>query len=366
MFLAIDLGAGGGAKLALYDSQRRLLRQTLLPRRRYGETAEALADQLAEAGKILARRRPVSGIGIASPGLFRRNGTYLLAANLPFLNNQNLPRLMAARLDAPAGIENDANAGGLAEWAVLQCELLYWVLGGGWGGAWISRCGEVRFPALDWNGDDRTLHYSNEPGYAIPLSKARLRRLFANHGISWEIFEANLLQEQRPADGVLRGPAKSSATLRAESIVSGTGRWRLFQAASADQKNPWRYLDRQGQKAILDPGTAGPYLNLLSRRGIAWAVRADRLFGAALAEAADVLLQQARQQGCPPTVPIAMAGKPSKALPYFGPAAQQALVARGYEVYLRPSAIEEIGGNANLLGACVVAERAAGFCRGVR
>lgn len=357
LFLAIDLGAGGGAKLAIYNSQRQMLKHALLPRRAYGKTAEQLAEQISQISQSLSRGRPFSGIGISSPGLFRRDGSYLQVANLPFLNNQNLPRLLTANLHAPAAIENDANAGGIAEWSVLQCELLYWVLGGGWGGAWISHAGKVKFPALDWDGDDRTLHYSNEPGYAIPLAKQRMQRLFRQHNVSWEIFEELLLRELQPADGILRGPRGSAEFLRAETIVSGTGRWRLFQAACAGQRQYLRYLDRKGRTAIGDPATAGPYINLLSRRGIPWAVRADRLFGIILAEAADILAKQAQRQGCPPTIPIVIAGKPSRALPYFGPAAQQALVERGYEFYLRPSVIEEKGGNANLLGACVLAER---------
>ena len=54
---------------------------------------------------------------------------------------------------------------------MVRTDLLYWVFGGGWGGAWIDRAGQVRFPALDWDGNDRKLHYTNEPGYGIPLDK---------------------------------------------------------------------------------------------------------------------------------------------------------------------------------------------------
>ena len=89
----------------------------------------------------------------------------------------------------PTAIDNDANLGGLAEWSVVQTDLLYWVFGGGWGGAWVDKTGQVRFPAIDWDGDDRKLHYTNEPGYGIPLDKLTLKALFYQYGASFDRFE---------------------------------------------------------------------------------------------------------------------------------------------------------------------------------
>ena len=69
-------------------------------------------------------------------------------------------------------------------------EFLYWVLGGGWGGAWVADDGRVMFPSTGWDGADGTLHHTNEPGYSVPLAKEALGQIFADEGASLESFEA--------------------------------------------------------------------------------------------------------------------------------------------------------------------------------
>ncbi|MFH0910395.1 MAG: ROK family protein, partial [Planctomycetota bacterium] len=222
VYIGIDIGAGSGAKIGLFDERHRLLDETLLSRAEYGEGAESLADALAGSIRALAGRSRLAdasldACGIATPGLLRSDGSYLLANNLPGLKDQNLPRLLGERLGVPVGIENDANAGGLAEWSVLKTELLYWVLGGGWGGAWISPEGAVRFPALDWDGRDASLHPTNEPGYSIPLSKRAVERLCRENGVSYERLEAILIEDFDPAGGSLSDPSGREDALRAEA-----------------------------------------------------------------------------------------------------------------------------------------------------
>jgi hypothetical protein len=87
------------------------------------------------------------------------------------------------------------------------------------------------------------------------------------------------------------------------------------------------------------------------------AVNTDRLFGRILAQATMVLFKQARRDGLPEGLPICLGGKPSYALPYFGPSAQGRLGALGIMSYMRPSVIDERGLNANLIGAAVLAEK---------
>ena len=147
----------------------------------------ARLDQLLRKNGL--RMADAKAIGIASPGLFRSNGSYRLAANLRFLCDQNLPLYIQQKTGLPTAIDNDANLGGLAEWSAVQNDLLYWVFGGGWGGAWVDKMGQVRFPAIDWDGDDRKLHYTNEPGYCIPLDKLTLKALFYQYGASFDRFE---------------------------------------------------------------------------------------------------------------------------------------------------------------------------------
>ena len=62
----------------------------------------------------------------------------------------------------------------------------------------------------------------------------------------------------------------------------------------------------------------------------------------------------------PDNIPICLGGKPSYALPYFGPSTQRILGKMGFMNYLRPSVIDERGINANLMGAAVLASKAVG------
>jgi hypothetical protein len=92
-------------------------------------------------------------------------------------------------------------------------------------------------------------------------------------------------------------------------------------------------------------------------------VNTDRLYGKILAEAARILLKTAEKDGLVPGAPICLGGKPSYALPYFGPSAQRLMGKMGYMYYLRPSVIDERGSNANMIGALVLANRALeGIC----
>jgi len=362
--VSVDLGAGQGAKIGLFTSPDRLLRENLLPTKRYGNTAEQLADGLVEHIAFLcasqgATMKDVRGIGVASPGLFRSDGSYLLIANIPFLNGRNLRQLLEERTGAPVRIDNDANAGGLAEWSAFRVELLYWVFGGGWGGAWISRDGEVRHPAVDWDGNDSSLHYTNEPGYAIPIEKMIIRSVLTLEGVPYERLERVLLDEFQPQDGVLRGPSGSADHLRAETLLSGPGRGRLFRAVVGENDFYERFLSAEEVAEMKDPAVAGKHISKLSAMRVEPAVITDRLFGRLLAHASRIMFRQGRKDGLPENIPICLGGKPSYALIFFGPSCQRALGPRGILSYLRPSIIDERGSNANLVGAAVLAEKAA-------
>jgi hypothetical protein len=168
-FIGIDLGTGSGAKVGLFKDHDHQIAETLLPRSRYGQTPESLTDALTQSVFHLLKKynktfADLHAVGIATPGLLASDFSYVLASNLPFLNGFNLADAIESSIGAPVSIENDANAGALAEWSVARTEILYWVFGGGWGGAWVSADGDIRFPAVDWNGDDASLHYTSEPG----------------------------------------------------------------------------------------------------------------------------------------------------------------------------------------------------------
>jgi hypothetical protein len=362
--IAIDIGAGLGVKMGLFTDPHHQIDDGLLQGSEYENNFDSFADSLlARLDQLLRknnlRLRDAGAIGIASPGLFRSDGSYRLAANLPFLCDRNLQAYVQKKTALPTAIDNDANLGGLAEWSVVQTDLLYWVFGGGWGGAWVDKTGKVRFPAIDWSGDDRLLHYTNEPGYGIPLDKLTLKALFYQYGASFDRFEQIAAETMNLNGGKLTGPAGDTESIRAEVILSGPGRCRLFRAVVGDDDFYERFLDIHETGQMTDPSVAGKLISKLSNMRVEPAVNTDRLFGRILAEAALIMYRQARRDGLPAGVPICLGGKPAYALPYFGPSAQRRLGAAGVMSYLRPSVIDERGLNANLVGAAVLAEKTA-------
>ena len=362
IYIAIDIGAGTGVKIGLFTDPHHPIDQSLLHIDEAGGDFETFAAQILNAVEQLLHANDADlakarSIGIASPGLFNADGSFTLAANLPFLNQRNLKQWIADQTQLPTAIENDANVGGLAEWSVLRVNLLYWVFGGGWGGAWINPHGQVMFPTLDWDGNDASLHYTNEPGYAIPLSKHALKPLFYQFGASFDRFEQIVIEDLQPEQGQLLGPGDNPDTIRAEVILSGPGRCRLFRAVVGDDDFYERFLDIRQTRKMADPSIAGKYISQLSEMRVESALNTDRLFGHILAVATHTLTKAARADGLPDGLPICLGGKPSYALPYFGPTAQRRMGALGVMNYMRPSVIDERGFNANLVGAAVLAEQ---------
>ena len=364
LYIALDIGAGQGVKMGLFSNPHSQIDDAMLGCDEYDKNYDAFVGSLLTRLEQLLKKNgrrldEALAIGIASPGLFRSDGSYLLAANLRFLCEQNLKNRIHRETGLPVAIDNDANLGGLAEWSVVGTDLLYWVFGGGWGGAWIDKTGQVRFPALDWDGDDRTLHYTNEPGYAIPLDKLHLKTLFYQYGASFDRFERIVAEDLNVASGKLTGPAGDENSIRAEVILSGPGRCRLFRAVVGNDDFYERFLEIRETRQMTDPAIAGKLISRLSNMRVEAAVNTDRLFGRILAEAASIMYRQARRDGLPESVPICLGGKPSYALPYFGPSAQRRMGAAGIMSYLRPSVIDERGLNANLVGAAVLAVKTA-------
>lgn len=360
--LAIDIGAGVGAKIGLFADGGGPFAETLLQLRDYGPSFESFTDRLvAEIESLMESsgtpRGSVRAGGIACPGILRADGSFQLVQNLHHWGGHNLKTALEESFGVPFGIENDANAGGLAEWSVLRLELLYWVFGGGWGGAWISADGQVRYPVLDWDGDDASLHYTNEPGYSIPLDKLMLKMLFQEVNASYERFERLLVAEFNPPEGIITGPSGNPDTIRAEVILSGPGRCRLFRTLVGDDDFYERFLDIHEAKEMFDPAMAGRHISKLSSMRVEAAVNTDRLYGKVLATATRTMLKRAYKDDMPEGLPICLGGKPSYALPYFGPSAQRAMGRLGILNYLRPSVIDERGSNANLVGAQVLARK---------
>ncbi len=362
-YLSVDLGAGQGTKLAIFQGIHTLVKETILHIDTYGPDFDSYCRALEKKIISLLKEldmpvKTIKSIGIASAGILKNDGTFQLIANIASFNNHNLKKALFEMFDLPTAIDNDANAGALAEWSVLRTELLYWVFGGGWGGAWVSKEGVVRFPSTDWDNNDASLHLTNEPGYAIGLNKLDIRPLFSEVNASYERFE-EILRNELGAKALI-GPDNDSNSLRAETILSGPGRFRLFRAIVGDDDFYERFLDISEAEGISNPAEAGRYISKLSGMRVETAVNTDRLYGKILAFATRQLIRTSKKDGLPDNIPICLGGKPSYALPYFGPSAQRVLGKMGFLNYLRPSVVDERGINANLLGAAVLAAKVVG------
>ena len=358
--LAIDIGAGRGTKIALCRGTVDIEEEALVPASAYGHSFDSFTDSLIACIEQRVCRcdlHRVKAIGISCAGILDKDGSFLLACNLPFLNGHNLKERLERHFSIPVDIENDGNAGALAEWSLLRTELLYWVLGGGWGGAWISSEGSVRYPSHGWDGCDGNLHYTNGPGYALPLGKPALKRIFSEEGVSFERLEEMLQGELTACGEKLTGPAGSSENLRAECIVSGPGRHRIFTVITEGDDSYKSLLNDDEKTLLSDSSRSGEVISRLSRFSADPAVKTDRVFGRVMALAAGQLLNQARNDGLADEAPICLSGQPSRALPYFGPAFLMDLDRWGHKNSIGPSVLLDRGFNPNLVGAVVLAER---------
>jgi sugar (pentulose or hexulose) kinase len=86
-YIAIDVGAGLGVKIGLFAAPFTQIGTDLLRRDRFdGDYPQFVACLLQSIDQVVRecgkRMKDIRAIGIASPGLFRSDGTYLLPANL--------------------------------------------------------------------------------------------------------------------------------------------------------------------------------------------------------------------------------------------------------------------------------------------
>lgn len=378
-FAGIDLGAGFGAKIGMFDEEMRLIRQDCLPIEGISSSeklTENLADKIREMHPDPRSNRSfLASVGLASPGLFASDGTYIVAANLGFLNGKNLRKGLEQELGVIVGIVNDADAGGLAAWHIKQEELLYWVFGGGWGGAWISKDGQVMHPAIDWDRKDSSLHPTNEPGYAVPIKKNDVKYFLESITMdsksfsrnSYSVFRQNLINEfgKMPL-----GPSDDDASLRAETLVSGSGMQRLFRALT--HHIIFKYEDiLAGRDALgrkIDPGRR---IDELAEQDNLYALKTHEFFGRFLgmagAQILDAVARELREEkgGLSESeikeiekrivnIPVYLAGKPSRAFPYFKNAALDTLKIWGHRNKVMPLGLVS---NPNLVGAGVKAKQ---------
>ena len=271
-------------------------------------------------------------IGIASPGLFRSDGSYRWRPTC---------RSSAARISSAAWPGRDRPARPpstttptSADWpsgpssAPTSCTGSSAAAGAGRGST--SRARSAFPPSI---GTATTANSTTPTSRAtrFPLDKLTLKALFYQYGASFDRFEQIAAEDLGLPDGKLTGPAGDPDSIRAEVILSGPGRCRLFRAVVGDDDFYERFLDIHETAQMTDPSIAGKLISKLSNMRVEPAVNTDRLFGRMLAEAALIMYRQARRDGLPEGVPICLGGKPSYALPYFGPSTQRRLGAGGHD-----------------------------------
>ena len=241
-----------------------------------------------------------------------------------------------------------------------QEELLYWVFGGGWGGAWISADGKVIHPAVDWDRKDSSLHPTNEPGYAVPIPLERVKYFLDSLTMdsnsfsrdTYKVFIENLIKE---FNGMPLEPSDDDKSLRAEALVSGTGMLRLFKALTHHVSHYYRDVltgkDAEGKD--IDPGRR---IDELAKQHNIYALKTHELFGSFLGIAGAQILDAVAAE-TKEVIPVYLAGKPSKAYPYFIESALDQIIINGHRNKIMP--IDATGklGNPNLIGAAVKAKQ---------
>jgi glucokinase len=141
MYIGLDVG-GTNLKGARVEGNGQIVERLQEPVAR--ESGQALLGQIAELVRRLAAGQKIDGVGIGVPGIVDHSQRRLRRApNLAILEGLDVEGAVTDLVGAPAFVENDANAAGLAE-AWLGAghgvdSLVFVTLGTGVGGAVIVR-----------------------------------------------------------------------------------------------------------------------------------------------------------------------------------------------------------------------------------
>ena len=115
-YLGIDIGGTRSAALVA-DAEGGILGREEFPTRVGSGGWKTTVDELQRASAALVREHPVEAIGISCGGpLDSVAGTILSPPNLPGWDEVPIARIFHEAFGVPAYLQNDANAGALAEW----------------------------------------------------------------------------------------------------------------------------------------------------------------------------------------------------------------------------------------------------------
>lgn len=346
--LGIDIGSGHGTKIGVYDRAGELLAEGFFSAREYTANKDIFCDRLTKAMEKTLRKASGAeaiGLGIACPGLFSRDGTCMFASNLPFLSMSRPSDLLSSRLGVPAWLINDAAAGGMAEWFLARHELVYWALGGGWGGTWMGKDGKQVVPSLGWSGNFDDLDCINEPGFTIPVHREEIEPILHGHGLTWADFAFWLPQGTvNVKDG--------SCWMRAEAVTASCIALRRIFLTFAKS--------RPGNTRIIEDNPDGRETSdeefcRLAEAGFDPAVRSEYFFVDVWAVAIARYYSSAAAYGLTPEVPVHLGGGLACSADRYLPRLKRRLSRLGIEPTFILSHCHLAGKNANLLGAARLA-----------
>jgi predicted NBD/HSP70 family sugar kinase len=144
--IALDLSDDDVVEAAVINLAGKVVSRRSTPRN--GETGAKASQTVVRIAREMARRieRPLLGVGVATPGIVNGDGVVLTAAHVRW-DNEPLAAKVAAAVNVPCRVTNDANAAVLAEYSRSQADLktnnLLLVRVGGGVGAGIVIGGEL-------------------------------------------------------------------------------------------------------------------------------------------------------------------------------------------------------------------------------
>lgn len=138
--LGIDIGAGS-IKAGVFTPEGKILGSGSAPTFREMKNSD-FDNALSQATDSLLREFRPQGIGIGSPGPIDSEGGVISgSANLPYLDNFPIARILGSKTGLPVLLNNDANCSALGEYffgpGKGSPNLFVFTLGTGLGGGWV-------------------------------------------------------------------------------------------------------------------------------------------------------------------------------------------------------------------------------------
>ena len=158
MFVGIDLG-GTNIKIGCFNSRLKLICKTSAATEA-NMGPESVVDKIAKTVEKLLKdngffRKDIIAVGIGTPGPAKyKEGVIIASPNLPLFKNVPIKKMLSKRLNAPAVLENDANAACWGEYVLGAGrnvkDMIFFTLGTGIGGGIV--CGGKLVRGSDGNG----------------------------------------------------------------------------------------------------------------------------------------------------------------------------------------------------------------------